>query len=277
MYILSTNYAGSHYLSLLLGSHSCALHLGEVKQLRFDDEARRRRACYVCRHKPECALFAGIGPANLPDLYEIVFSRAPATTRVVIDNSKNTTWAQRFLGDDRCSRQYVHLIRDPRALARRWMLTYTTPKQKLNQRLRVAKERPSRALSALVGSPERVYLDKWLLRNQEISCFIADNHLDSIVVTYEDLATEPARELTRACDWMGVTFEPAQLDFWNFEHHGSLKPDYAQTKQRLFDLRWKEFLKPQVAEKMTQYQPVNDYLAAIGVRFNENGLTRITG
>src|SRR5258706_502511 len=95
VYILSTNYAGSHYLSLLLGSNSQALHLGEVKRLRFSDEARRKRACYVCREKPECALFAGIHTDNLEDIYTTVFSRVPA--RVLIDNSKNTFWARCFL------------------------------------------------------------------------------------------------------------------------------------------------------------------------------------
>jgi hypothetical protein len=271
VFILSTNYAGSHYLSLLLGSNSRALHLGEVKRLRFPDE-RRQRACYVCRGQPECSLFAGITPDNLADIYPTVFSRVPAA--VLVDNSKNTFWARRFLLDSRYGRKYIHLIRDPRALVRRWMLTFTTPKQKLNQRLRVAKERPRRVVPALLGSPATVYLDKWLLRNQEISRFIAENGLDSIVTTYEDLATDTAGELTRLCDWIGLKFEPAQMDYWNFPHHGTQKKDYAGKNERIFDLRWKEFLKPAVAAKIRSYRPVNDYLKTLGLRFTENGLTR---
>jgi hypothetical protein len=272
LYILSTNYAGSHYLSLLLGSNSQAIHLGEVKRLRFADEARRKRACYVCREKPECSLFAGIHPGNLDDIYATVFSRTPAA--VLIDNSKNTFWARCYLDDGRYAKKYIHLIRDPRALVRRWMLTFTTPKQKLNQRLRVAKESPRRAVPALLGSPATVYLDKWLLRNQEITRFIAENDLDSIVTTYEDLATNTAGELTRLCDWIGLKFEPPQMDYWSFQHHGTQKKDYAGTKERLFDLRWKEFLKPAVAAKITRYRPVNDYLKSLSLRFTDNGLTR---
>ncbi len=271
VFILSTNYAGSHYLSLLLGSNSRALHLGEVKRLRFPDE-RRRSACYLCRDQPECTLFAGITPDNLAEIYPTVFSRVPAT--VLVDNSKNTFWARRFLLDDRYTRKYIHLIRDPRALVRRWMLTFTTPKQRLNQRLRIAKESPRRAVPALLGSPATVYLDKWLLRNQEISRFIAENELDSIVTTYEDLATDTAGELRRLCDWMGLTFEPAQMDYWNFPHHGTQKKDYAGKRERIFDLRWKEFLKPAVAEKIARHRPVNEYLASLGLRFTGNGLTR---
>jgi hypothetical protein len=272
VYILSTNYAGSHYLSLMLGSHSQALHLGEVKRLRFPDESLRRRACYLCRNKPECALFAGITSVNLADIYTTVFSRAPAT--VLVDNSKNTFWARCYLDDDRFTKKYIHLIRDPRALVRRWMLTFTTPKQKLNQRLRVVKETPRRTLPVMLGSPATVYLDKWLLRNREISRFIAENKLDSIVTTYEDLATNTGGELTRLCDWIGLDFEPAQMDYWNFHHHGTQKKDYAGKKERIFDLRWKEFLKPGVAARITRYRPVNDYLESLGLRFTENGLTR---
>src|SRR2546428_11097791 len=43
IYILSTNYAGSHYLSLLLGSNSRSIHLGEIKRLR-DARMHERRA-----------------------------------------------------------------------------------------------------------------------------------------------------------------------------------------------------------------------------------------
>ena len=121
VYILSTNYAGSHYLSLLLGSNSQTTHLGEVKRLRFADEADRKRACYLCRDKPDCKLLGGIGPENLADIYPIVFSRVPTRVKVLVDSSKNTFWARRFLHDGRYARKYVHLIRDPRALVRRYV------------------------------------------------------------------------------------------------------------------------------------------------------------
>lgn len=273
-YILSTNYAGSHYLSLLLGSNSRTIHLGEIKRLRDAKMHQRRNVCYICEGKPSCEIFGGIGPENISEAYDIISSRIDPKVQVMIDASKNTFWARRFLDNDRYPRKYIHLIRDPRAMVRRWMLTFTTPKQKLNQRLRIAKTSPKRALPALLGSPEQLYLDKWLLRNQEITGFITKHHLDSIVVTYEDLAENTGRELTRLCEFMGIAFEPAQMDFWNFPHHGSQKKDYAKSRERFFDLRWKEFLKPAIATKITKYKPVNDYLTGLGLRFTDNGLTR---
>ncbi len=273
VYILSTNYAGSHYLSLLMGSHSRALHLGEVKQLRADSAPRRRGECFICRGKPECAIFHGIDPQNLPDIYSIVFSRIDPKIEVLIDISKNTTWAERYLADDRYAKKYIHLLRDPRALVRRWALTFTSRKQRFNQRLRLAKERPSLAGAALFGGKTDVYLYKWLLRNQAVSQFIADHRLDSIIVTYEDLAQDAARELTRLCEWLGLTFEPSQVDYWNFEHHGTQKKDYAQVRERHFDLRWKEFLTPAEAARVCNNRVVNEYLAGLGVRFTDDGLT----
>lgn len=38
VYILSTNYAGSHFLALMLASHSRCASVGEVHQLRKKDE-----------------------------------------------------------------------------------------------------------------------------------------------------------------------------------------------------------------------------------------------
>jgi len=275
VYILSTNYAGSHYLSLLLGSNSRAIHLGETKRLRDARMRQRRNVCFVCEDKPSCVIFGGIGPDNVDNIYDIISDRIDAKTTTFIDASKNTFWAGRFLDNDRYVRKYIHLIRDPRAMVRRWMLTFTTPKQQMNQRLRIAKASPKQALPALLGSPERLYVEKWLLRNQELSRFIAGNHLDHIVVTYEDLAGNTAYELTRLCDWMGLKFEPEQMDYWNFPHHGSQKKDYANTKVRMFDLRWKKFLKPSAAAKITKHKPTNKYLEQLGLRFTENGLTRL--
>ena len=99
----------------------------------------RRAVCYVCEDKPSCVVFGGIGPHNVDDIYDIVSGRIDPEISVMVDASKNTFWARRFLNNDRYVRKYVHLIRDPRAMVRRWMLTFTTPKQQMNQRLRIAK------------------------------------------------------------------------------------------------------------------------------------------
>ena len=77
VYILSTNYAGSHYLSLLLGSNSRAKHLGEVKMLRkYSEEGSFGFDGRLIRG----SILQGIGPENIQDAYDLMVTqeRSPA-------------------------------------------------------------------------------------------------------------------------------------------------------------------------------------------------------
>src|SRR4051812_25665578 len=46
----------------------------------------------------------------------------------------------------------------------------------------------------------------------------ARNTLPGLDVRYEDLTQDPERELRRLCDFLGVRFEPAMLDYDRFDH-----------------------------------------------------------
>jgi hypothetical protein len=63
LFILSSNYSGSHYLSLLLGSHSSGTHLGEVKNLvkpkhqeATTAATESTRYCLLCGSNRECIM-----------------------------------------------------------------------------------------------------------------------------------------------------------------------------------------------------------------------------
>jgi hypothetical protein len=268
VYILSTDFAGSHFLSLMLGSHSQAMHLGEVKHLNRAG-VRMRWVCYVCENKGDCEIMHGIGPGNIDQIYDIIFSRLAPGKTTLIDASKQIFgWADRFVGRQDYERKYIHLIRDPRALVRRWAMN-SNYKRWIKRRRYVARRWP---LAALAGSYD-VYAHLWLAYNLDISEFIAKHDVPSILVTYEDLALHTEREVSRLCDFIGLPYEPAQLDYWNFQHHGTQKKDYAGKHERTFDLRWKEFLKSHEVERILGNQRVNDYLTARGLEFNENGIT----
>jgi hypothetical protein len=43
-------------------------------------------------------------------------------------------------------------------------------------------------------------------------------HACHVTVAYEDVVTAPTRVFSRLCQFIGVTFEPAMLDYHNFEH-----------------------------------------------------------
>ncbi len=97
--VLSTNYAGSHFLTLQLASHTRCISLGEVHQARRQGEGLIR-LCHVCDSDEVCPVFRGIagnGDINVYDrLLENLCVYAP-DVQMLIDNSKKTRWASRFL------------------------------------------------------------------------------------------------------------------------------------------------------------------------------------
>ena len=44
-----------------------------------------------------------------------------------------------------------------------------------------------------------------------------------LTVRYEDLTAEPARELRRICEFLGLEWEPAMLDYGRTEHSGLVR------------------------------------------------------
>lgn len=281
VYILSTPYSGSHFLSLMLGSNSRAMHIGEVNQLSRADLAARRPSCHICGEKP-CPVLSGIHPGNIDQVYDIIFGRIDPAIDVLVDNSKPARgWADRFLGDDRYARKYIHLIRDPRALIRRWSMKNTPSKQRKDRwktMWKLVRSHPTLATPKLFSDQTFVYLYQWLVQNERITRMIRRHRFDATVVTYRDLARETPKELKRLTGWAGLTYEPAQLEYWNFQHHGSQKPEYEWVKEakvtKHFDTRWKSFLKPEVAEQIATHPAVNKYLSSLGIVFNDEGLTR---
>ena len=268
VYILSTDFAGSHFLSLMLGSNSKAMHLGEVKHLAKPN-VRMRWVCYICEQKGECEIMKGINAGNIDQIYDTIFSRIDPSKTTLIDASKQITgWADRFVGRDDYERKYIHLIRDPRALVRRWAMN-SNWKRQLKRRRYVAQRWP---LQSLAGNYD-VYSHLWLAENQDITNFIAQHHVPTILVTYEDLALHTDREVKRLCDFIGLPYEPAQLDYWNFQHHGTQKKDYAGKSERTFDTRWKGFLKPEEVARILANEKMNRYLESQSLRYDENGIT----
>lgn len=281
VYILSTPYAGSHFLSLMLGSNSRSMHIGEVSQLGRPDLMETRRRCHICGDK-DCPVLSGIDQHNIHQIYDVIFGRIDPKVEVLVDNSKPYRgWADRFLDDSKYQRKYIHLIRDPRALVRRWMTKNPPEKQRRDRWKTVWKlvrAHPGLAPSIIRSDLSFVYMYQWLIQNERITRFIQQNNVDANIVTYHDLAKETPRELKRLTEWIGLEYQATQLEYWNFQHHGTQKPEYEWVKEakttQHFDARWKTFLKPEVATAIAANPASNDYLAKLGVKFVADGLTR---
>ena len=270
LFILSTSYAGSHFLSLLLGSHSRALHIGEVAGIgtpKFDGGE-----CYFQAGN----VLEGLGQKDLPRIHEIIFSRVDSSIVVLVDTNKALSWAESFLRDDTFDKRFVHLIRDPRALVRRYGLA-ATPESRRKIRWKIARKFPALAF-AIWNAPESdLWMYQWLFQNQKITSFIRRHQLNAELITYRDLATNQAAEIARLMRWLDLDFEPAQLEYWNRPHIGSQKRNYDWVKEKKtqhFDLRWKTEMTAKVQTRITSNRRVLDYLADLKVTFADDGLVR---
>jgi hypothetical protein len=273
VYILSTPYAGSHFLSLQLGSHTKAMHLGELKILRKGPPKEDQRECRFELGE----VFQGIGPENIDQVYDIIFSRIDSNIEALIDASKMVHgWADRFLGNQNYNFKFLHLIRDPRALVRRW-LQQTNLKRRLSLRLRLIRTYPDMAPYVLAADMPMLFAYNWLMHNRRISDFIRQHGLDGHVVTYRDLALDPATEVQRLMHWIGLEYEPPQLEYWNFEHIGTQKRAYEWVKEKKtkhFDCRWKTDLPANVQNRVINNRLIKAYIKQLGLQVAEDGLTR---
>jgi hypothetical protein len=283
VFILSTSYSGSHYLSLMLGSHSQAMHLGEIHRIRQGANVKLEQLCFACRDRGFCPVLSAIQPDRVNQVYDIIFSRVDPGARVLVDASKLARgWAEQFLHEDRFERKYLHLIRDPRALVRRWMLKDESRLTDVRRRWKMASAFPRRSLAAVFADKADVLAYQWLRLNRRITRFIAANRLDARVLTYRDLAADPAGELRQLTEWLDLPHEPGQHEYWNFHHHGTQKRDYEWVKQQgvqHIDLRWQTDLPPAVQDRIATNRDVQSYLDEIGLRIGADGLRRavVTG
>lgn len=270
VFVLSTNYAGSHFLALQLGSHSRCASIGELR--RFDSKGKRRfEICNRCERDVACPLFSGV--RNLPiqamfgKLFENVHHYDPQV-HTLIDNSKNTRWASRFVDLPGYGKRYIHLIRDPRALIRRWTLVYDTVQAKQKMKRMMARRCWRHGWNILRGDEANVYLWKWLHHNKLITDFIRDNDLDARLITYHDLVCHPDETLGDLMGWLGLDYEPAQKAYWSFVHHGSVKPHYmfpSNEGRTLHDQRWKEFLDEKTQQAALSHAGINAYVRDLGL------------
>ncbi len=255
VFILSSNYSGSTWLALLLGSNKDAFYVGELNKMFHDEPV----PCRLCEDRGvTCPVFYDIPNLKNKNIHDTAFQRSGKP--VLIDNSKTLAWSRKFLADKRFARKYVHLLRDPRAVA-----------------------------FSLQNRDKPPKVDGWVKKNTEIHEFLLKNELDYKVVTYNDVAEKTDAVISDVSDWLGVKYDPAQKEYWNFEHHGPGRNGatssflksyvasddnfYAQNQKKQFhDLRWRDDLVPEIRAEIENSEKVAGLLKKFDLKFTEIGL-----
>jgi len=274
IYILSSSYSGSHFLSLMLGSNSKTKHVGELRKLckRQNDLQEGRELVY-----DGDAIFEGIGPDTADSVYDIVFSRLDPSIEGIVDASKShNKWANRFLHDETYDKYYIHLIRDPRAMLRRWKLTAHFRKNlRMKRRLKSYNHEWARQLRFARQNTTLTY--RWIMENRQIDGFLTSNHLNHRLVTYHDAAKNPEEVVGSLMDWLEIPFEPEQLEYWKFHHVGTQKKAYSEVSSReqcAIDLRWQQDLEDEEKRFVLEHPEVLKLVDDFGLEIVEDGLRR---
>jgi hypothetical protein len=278
VFVLSTNYAGSHLLAQLIGAHSRCLSIGELRNFeKLRQRARTDRN--VVSDYASNPLFAGLDACPPEAWHRRIFENAQAHrpgVTTLVDNSKRIEWAARCAKSADVRAVYVHLLRDPRALVRRWRATYGTRSEQRSQRRRLARRRPGRVVSALFAPIEIVYALKWLETNRSISEFCARRG-PCTTVLYEELARDPRAALARLMPALGLDYEPGQLEYGRVAHAGTLKREYLGASARSLvavDERWRDELAAGLSARIVGMPALREYVASLGLTLDDGGLRR---
>jgi hypothetical protein len=192
VFILSAPHSGSNWLNLVLGSCSWALNLGEYyRPWKWPDQGY----CRLCEADglPECTLLHGI--ENVEQHNAFHFAAFRSKKRVIVDCSKQLDWCSFFLSDPRISVRIIHLVRHPAG--------YVESQLRRAPHLRHSE-----------------VLNEWEAVNKSISEFTSQNPELSTLACYDFLADDPSKEFPKLCRFIGQSWEPDALRYWEVPHHG---------------------------------------------------------
>lgn len=185
-HLLSTSYAGSTWLNLMLGAHPDAFSVGEVKAIHKVGRA----VCTV--HGEDCPVWS-----HYEDDTQNVYTRLRELTQrshYIVNNSR------KYLSHEdapRIDAHYVHLVRDGRAIVASHLRKYND--RTLPRACRIWRRE--------------------VRRNRRLVRRMARRGRPTITVHYESLQRHTERELRRLCDFLGLTFDPIMIDYTRADLH----------------------------------------------------------
>lgn len=241
-FILGDGYSGSTLLDLILGSHSRMNGLGEVDAESFDAFVGQDQLCTCLFRASECHFWTKVlrrlRETTGADAFRLggTNGHAAGVTRrtaelfravqhvsgadILVDSSKIFGRAHSLAESGLVAPKVIHLVRDGRGVA------YSHLKR---------------------GESFEQAVFHWLKKNAEVRDWLRTGQApDHILIKYEDLCARPAETARRACEFLGVEWEPQMMRFGQRVHHnvrGNTMRFLIKDSAVKLDELWKEKLR----------------------------------
>jgi hypothetical protein len=187
VFILSSVRSGSTLLRVMLNSHSQIhapheLHLMGV------------RTRFTSRHARAAMAELGLSPEQLEFLlWDRIMHRELVQhgKRIIVEKTPSSAMMWRKIKRAWPDARFIFLLRHPGAVTESW-----------------DRARPRRTRETVIAEVTRYLtaVDRARSRN------------DGLTVRYEDVTADPEREMRRICEFLGIDFEPAMLDYGTKQH-----------------------------------------------------------
>jgi hypothetical protein len=189
VFVLSPVRSGSTLLRVILDSHSqlCAPHELHLQVVRIQIEDRHKYAKVAMKH-------LGLSERKLEHLlWDRILHRTLVASgkKMIIDKTPQNVFGWERLKEAWPQARYIFLIRHPAAIA---------------DSLARARKLP---VEGTVAGRVQEYA---------VALETARAQLPGITVRYEDLVADPKAVTTEICQYLGVEWEPAMLDYGSKDH-----------------------------------------------------------
>ncbi|MCP4035651.1 MAG: sulfotransferase [bacterium] len=255
IYITGLGHSGSTLLDLLLDSHSQTRSVGELAPLSSaareghrESVLRKRRCVCGAASKFECPFWGEVDrrlrkehgtslleiDVGAPDRdafihnNQVLYATLAAVSgcRFVIDSSKRRRRLKRLIETGFDVRP-IHLVREPHGVV-------------------YSNVRKGRS-----WFDHTIHYNRQTIQTHRL---LADHH--HLFVRYEDLATDPEATVRRIVAWLGLDFEPEQMQWNTAEHHNLAgnRMRFSGDATIRFDREWKSglsFLQRQAISLLT--------------------------